>query len=427
MTGMEAEREARGPPVMEITMTRSQAAAGRFAAHDRTSLYEDITVKIIAELEAGHVPWVQPWSAAAARAPLGLPKNAATGRTYSGSNILILWEAVIERGFLSQSWLTFRQALALGGAVKKGERGTTVVYTNRFVPEKERARARRNSEDARSIAFLKRFTVFNIEQCEGLPEAVSILVPPIETHRILPQAEVLIQATGADIRIGGDRAFYDVADDFIHVSPIAAYFKPINWHQTALHELAHWSGAADRMARYLSGAFASKAYIQEELVAEMAAAFSCAALGIVPTVRHADYIGSWPACALGHKACRDNRSVLYRRVPKLFGELALARGDGRYARLMKTPTRVEILILDDWGLQPLDAAARHDLLEIVEERHGGRSTIITSQPPVEQWHALIGDPTYADAILDRLVHNAHRIDLAGESIRKTRSRAAKKD
>jgi len=136
---------------------------------------------------------------------------------------------------------------------------------------------------------------------------------------------------------------------------------------------------------------------------------------------------SWLACALGHKACRDNRSVLYQRVPKLFDELALARGDGRYARLMKTLARVEILILDDWGLQPLDTTARHDLLEIVEERHGRRSTIITSQPPVEQWHALIGDPTYADAILDRLVHNAHRIDLAGDSIRKTRSRAAKKD
>jgi DNA replication protein DnaC len=136
---------------------------------------------------------------------------------------------------------------------------------------------------------------------------------------------------------------------------------------------------------------------------------------------------SWLACALGHKACRDNRSVLYQRVPKLFDELALARGDGRYARLMKTLTRVEILILDDWGLHPLDTMARHDLLEIVEERHGRRSTIITSQPPIEQWHGLIGDPTYADAILDRLVHNAHRIDLTGESIRKTRSRATKKD
>jgi DNA replication protein DnaC len=118
--------------------------------------------------------------------------------------------------------------------------------------------------------------------------------------------------------------------------------------------------------------------------------------------------------------------VLYARVPKLFDELALARGDGRHARLMKTLTRVEVLILDDWGLQPLDSQGRHDLLEIVEERYGHRSTIVTSQPPVERWHDLIGDPTYADAILDRLVHNAHRIDLAGESVRKTR-RAAKKD
>jgi DNA replication protein DnaC len=126
---------------------------------------------------------------------------------------------------------------------------------------------------------------------------------------------------------------------------------------------------------------------------------------------------SWLACALGHKACRDNRSVLYARIPKLFDELALARGDGRHARLMKTLTRVEVLILDDWGLQPLDALARQDLLEIVEERYGRRSTIVTSQPPVERWHDLIGDPTYADAILDRLVHNAHRLALDGPSMR----------
>jgi len=135
---------------------------------------------------------------------------------------------------------------------------------------------------------------------------------------------------------------------------------------------------------------------------------------------------SWLACALGHKACRDNCSVLYARVPKLFDELTLARGDGRHAQRLRTLIRVDVLILDDWGLYPLDAQARHDLLEIVEERYGRRSTIITSQPPVERWHDLIGDPTYADAILDRLIHNAHRIELAGDSIRKTR-RTTKKD
>jgi len=135
---------------------------------------------------------------------------------------------------------------------------------------------------------------------------------------------------------------------------------------------------------------------------------------------------SWPSCALGHKACRDNRSVLYQRVPKLFGELALARGDGRYARIVRALGGVQLLILDDWGLEPLDAQARHDLLEILEERYGRRSTIITSQLPVESWHAVIGDPTYADAILDRIVHNAQRLNLSGDSLRRTRSKSSNK-
>src|SRR6516165_9626749 len=133
---------------------------------------------------------------------------------------------------------------------------------------------------------------------------------------------------------------------------------------------------------------------------------------------------SWLACALGHKACRDNRSVLYQRVSKLFTELTLARGDGRYARILRSLAGVQLLILDDWGLEPLDAGARHDLYEILEERYGRRSTILTSQIPVDKWHAVIGDPTYADAILDRLVHNAHRIDLTGDSLRRRRSLSA---
>jgi DNA replication protein DnaC len=136
---------------------------------------------------------------------------------------------------------------------------------------------------------------------------------------------------------------------------------------------------------------------------------------------------SWLACALGHRACRDNRSVLYRRVPKLFADLALARGDGRHARTLRPLANVQLLILDDWGLEPLDAAARHDLLEILEDRHGRRSTIVTSQLPVGKWHEIIGDPTYADAILDRLVHNAHRIDLTGDSLRRNRAKPAKTD
>ena len=127
---------------------------------------------------------------------------------------------------------------------------------------------------------------------------------------------------------------------------------------------------------------------------------------------------SWLACALGHKACRDNRSVLDQRIPKMFTDLALARGDGRYPRLMRALGGVKLLILDDWGLEPLGPEQRRDLLEIVEERYGRGATLITSQIPVDRWHDLIGEPTLADAILDRIVHNAHRLQLRGESLRK---------
>jgi antirestriction protein ArdC len=260
---------------------------------DRANLYQEITDKIVAELQAGRVPWVQPWGTTAATAPLGMPKNAATGRCYSGINVIILWSAVMERGFSGQSWLTFRQALGLGGHVRKGERGTTVVYADRFVPDDERRRAAKDGDEPQAIPFLKRFTVFNTDQCEDLPRALTNAPPPPPDGLILPQAEALIRATGADLRIGGDRAFYVPSEDYIQVPLPSAYFEPVNWHQTALHELGHWAGAANRLGRDLSGAFGSALYAKEELVAEMTSAFLCASLGIVPTVRHADYIGSW--------------------------------------------------------------------------------------------------------------------------------------
>jgi DNA replication protein DnaC len=136
---------------------------------------------------------------------------------------------------------------------------------------------------------------------------------------------------------------------------------------------------------------------------------------------------SWIACALGHKACRDNRSVLYQRLPRLFDTLALAHGDGRHARLLKSLARVDLLILDDWGLASMTAERRRDLLEIIDDRHGRGSTIVTSQLPVEHWHDIIGDPTIADAILDRLVHNAHKLALKGESLRKAAAKRHKLD
>jgi antirestriction protein ArdC len=260
---------------------------------DRTSLYDEITSRIVAELEAGQVPWVQPWGTAAAKAPLAMPKNAATGQGYSGINVLILWGAVIENGFPSQGWLTFRQALSLGGNVRKGEHGTTLVYADRFVPDDEKKRARETGEEAQTIPFLKRFSVFNLIQCEGLPEALSSTAPPTPPGLIEPTVEALVKATGIDFRVGGDRAFYDPAHDYVRVPPPQAYFEAINWHRTALHELGHASGHPSRLNRDLSGSFGSKKYAFEELIAEMNAAFCCASLGIVPTVRHADYISSW--------------------------------------------------------------------------------------------------------------------------------------
>ena len=275
---------------------------------DRTSLYQEITGKIIAELEQGRVPWVQPWlgsSGAGASAPPGLPKNAATGRSYSGINILILWCAVAERGFSGQSWLTFRQALKLGAHVRKGEKGATVVYADRFIPYRERTRAAEAGDEPEAIPFLKRFTVFNADQCEDLPADLAPPPVPLAENLILPQAEALIRATGADIRIGGNRAFYVLRADYIQVPPPAAFFEPINFHRTVCHELGHWSGASHRLNRDLSGAFGSSSYAREELCAEMTGAFVCAALAIVPTVRHTDYLASWLEVLR-----EDNRAII---------------------------------------------------------------------------------------------------------------------
>jgi DNA replication protein DnaC len=131
---------------------------------------------------------------------------------------------------------------------------------------------------------------------------------------------------------------------------------------------------------------------------------------------------SWIACALAQKACREGYTALYQRLPRLFQELPLAKGDGSYSKLLTRLGKTDVLLLDDWGLAKLTAEQRRDVLEILEDRHGTRSTIVTSQLPLEQWHASIGDATLADAIMDRLVHNAYKINLKGESLRKRQAK-----
>ncbi|MFI5025077.1 MAG: ArdC family protein [Alphaproteobacteria bacterium] len=285
-------------------MSSNHRQPGRGETRERGSLYQEVTDRIIAELEAGRVPWVQPWGQGNAR--LGVPRNAATGRRYSGVNILILWGAVIERGYPSQDWLTFRQALDLGGHVRKGERGTTVCYADRFVPKAELERARQEGDEPEAVPFLKRFTVFNVAQCDDLPERFSATAEPLPEREIIPRAEALIAASGADFRIGGASAFYVPSADYIQVPPQPAFFEQINYYRTCFHELGHWTGHPSRLARDLSGGFGSKTYAREELVAEMASAFVCASLGILPTVRHADYLGSWL------EVLREDNRVIFR-------------------------------------------------------------------------------------------------------------------
>jgi len=258
----------------------------------RTNLYDEVTGRIVSELEAGRFPWVQPWGGAGGTGP-GLPRNALTGRTYSGVNVLILWGAVIEYGWPSQSWLTFRQAREAGGNVRKGERGAKVVYADRFTPEAEKERARQTGEEARAIPFLKRFTVFNVAQCEGLRPGLAVDPPPLPEREIVPLAEDVIAASGVDFRIGGERAFYAPLQDFVQVPPQPAFFEQVNYYRTALHELTHATGHPSRLGRDLTDGFGTKGYAREELIAEMGSAFLCASLGIVPTVRHADYLASW--------------------------------------------------------------------------------------------------------------------------------------
>ena len=298
--------------------------AARAAGEDRASLYDEITDKIIAELEAGRLPWVQPWGTAAAKAPLAMPKNASTGRQYSGINVLILWGAVIEHGFTGQSWLTFRQALSLGGHVRKGERGTTVVYADRFVPDDEKQRARETGEEAQAIPFLKRFTVFNTAQCDDLPEEIAIVAPPPPPGLIEPKVEALIKATRHRL---SHRRQSRLLRSSARLSCRCRRRRRISSRSTGTARLcmnSHASGHPSRLDRDLSGSFGSKKYAFEELIAEMSAAFSCASLGIVPTVRHADYIGSWLEVLR-----EDNRAIVRAAIA---GE----QGGGLHPRLLRT-------------------------------------------------------------------------------------------
>ena len=317
---------ARRPSSSRKPATRTEAAPA-----PRVDLYQRITDTIVAQLEQGRVPWVQPWGDLPGAAAVGMPRNAATNRAYSGINVMLLWASGMAVGYPTQRWLTFKQALGLGGCVRRGEKGTPVVYADRFTPEQERQRAQREGEEARSIAFLKQYSVFNAAQSDGLPEDLYVPPPPPPEDLIEPRFRALMGASGLTIHLGGQMAFYRPADDAIVLPPPQAFHEPVNFHRTAAHEMSHATGAAHRLARDFTGRYGSEGYAREELVAEISAAYVCASLGIVPTVRHADYIASWLEVLRGDpRAIVQAAGLASRSADWLLGHLPadLALDDG---------------------------------------------------------------------------------------------------
>ena len=262
----------------------------RPADPSRPDLYARITQQIITQLEAGVRPWIQPWaSTGSVSRPL-----RHDGTPYSGINVILLWAEAADRGYTRPTWMTFRQALALGGHVRKGERGATVVYANQLV----RTDPDDTGEDVeRRIPFLKAYTVFNLDQIEGLParfdpEATVQQNP----DRRLERVEAFFARLGADIRQGGGSAFYAPGPDYVQMPPFEVFESADAYYATLGHEMTHWTRHSTRLARNLGRQrFGDEGYAREELVAEMGAAFLCADLGLAlePRDDHASYIAAW--------------------------------------------------------------------------------------------------------------------------------------
>ncbi|WP_372784812.1 ArdC family protein [Phenylobacterium sp.] len=256
-------------------------------------LYTRVTDAIVADLERGVRPWTKPW-ASGAGGPVGRPLRHS-GEPYRGINVLLLWAEAFERGYAAPTWMTFRQALALGGHVRKGEHGATVVYANRIVREDPDAPA--GDDGLRSIPFLKAYTVFNVGQIDSLP-AVYAPAPAlaVSAERRIAAVEAFVASTGAAVRHGGDRAYYAPGPDYVQMPKLAAFPELEDYYATLLHELTHWTGHASRLDREFGAPrTGDNRYAREELVAELGAAFLCADLGVSlrPREDHASYLAGW--------------------------------------------------------------------------------------------------------------------------------------
>ena len=254
----------------------------------KRDLYEDVSRRIVAELEAGAAPWVKPWSASPGA---NTPCNAATNRPYSGCNVVLLWMAQTA-GCRTPRFLTFKQALDLGGNVRKGERGMKVYFVKQL---QVRDKGTEDDTATRIVPMLREYTVFNVDQCENLPPRVMTLgdAKPRNADERCATIDEFLACSGATIREGAGEAYYRPGDDLISLPRFEAFKNAANFYATAFHELGHWTGHKSRLARDLRHRFGQNAYAAEELVAELCSAFLCAEFSIDGDLRHGGYIQNW--------------------------------------------------------------------------------------------------------------------------------------
>ena len=260
---------------------------------NKTDIYTRVTDKIIADLEKGQRTWLPRWQGKHAAGPVSRPLRQ-NGTPYRGMNTLLLWAVSMEKGFISPIWMTYKQAQELGANVRKGEKGSLVVYANTL----NKTETNEDGKDVeQKIPFMRGYTVFNVEQVEGLPaHYYAQPVNPLPVEQRMEAADRFVKATGADIRYGGYSAFYAPDPDFIQMPHFETFTDKEAFYATILHECCHWTKHKTRLDRdFGKSKFGGENYAREELVAELGAAFLCADLGITPEVRedHAAYIDSW--------------------------------------------------------------------------------------------------------------------------------------
>lgn len=252
-------------------------------------LYQAVTDQIITALEAGTPPWIRPWTGSDFDPA---PANATTHRPYRGINVLLLNLRSMSRGFERNRWLTFQQALTVGASVRKGEHGTSVVFFKMHEVDATGAE-RQSSEERKVIPLLRSFTVFNVDQVDGLPGSLAPPASPVPVWDALDAAEHLMDTSGAAFRYGGSRAYYSPAEDFIQMPGRGAFSSGTDFYATALHELTHWTGHPSRCDRPLGKRHGIDAYAFEELIAEMGAAFLSSHCRLPGKLQHDSYIASW--------------------------------------------------------------------------------------------------------------------------------------